>query len=40
LQHIVGWFDHWLMGVGKPEYEVAPDEEVPAKAKQGAKPPK
>jgi dipeptidyl aminopeptidase/acylaminoacyl peptidase len=23
LQHIVGWFDHWLMGVGKPEYEVA-----------------
>jgi len=24
LQHIVGWFDHWLMGVPKPEYEVAP----------------
>jgi dipeptidyl aminopeptidase/acylaminoacyl peptidase len=23
LQHIVGWFDHWLMGVPKPEYEVA-----------------
>jgi dipeptidyl aminopeptidase/acylaminoacyl peptidase len=22
LQHIVGWFDHWLMGVPKPEYEV------------------
>ena len=21
LQHIVGWFDHWLMGVPKPEYE-------------------
>jgi dipeptidyl aminopeptidase/acylaminoacyl peptidase len=40
LQHIVGWFDHWLMGVGKPEYEVAPEEEVPAKSKQGAKPPK
>jgi len=40
LQHIVGWFDHWLMGVGKPEYEVAPEEEVPAKPKQGAKPPK
>jgi dipeptidyl aminopeptidase/acylaminoacyl peptidase len=20
LQHIVGWFDHWLMGVPKPEY--------------------
>ena len=24
LEHIVGWFDHWLMGVPKPEYEVAP----------------
>src|SRR5882724_11268866 len=23
LQHIVGWFDHWLMNVPKPEYEVA-----------------
>ncbi len=22
LEHIVGWFDHWLMGVAKPEYEV------------------
>ncbi len=22
LQHIVGWFDHWLTGVPKPEYEV------------------
>jgi len=21
LQHIVGWFDHWVMGVAKPEYE-------------------
>ena len=28
LQNIVGWFDHWLMGVPKPEYEVAPQEEV------------
>ncbi len=27
LQHIVGWFDHWLMAVAKPEYEVAPHEE-------------
>jgi dipeptidyl aminopeptidase/acylaminoacyl peptidase len=27
LQHIVGWFDHWLMGVPKPEYEVAVQEE-------------
>jgi dipeptidyl aminopeptidase/acylaminoacyl peptidase len=40
LQHIVGWFDHWLMGVRKPEYEVAPEEEVPAKPKQVAKPPR
>jgi dipeptidyl aminopeptidase/acylaminoacyl peptidase len=23
LQHIVGWFDKWLMGMKKPEYEVA-----------------
>jgi dipeptidyl aminopeptidase/acylaminoacyl peptidase len=22
LQHIVGWFDKWLMGIPKPEYEV------------------
>jgi dipeptidyl aminopeptidase/acylaminoacyl peptidase len=21
LEHIVGWFDHWVMGVPKPEYE-------------------
>jgi dipeptidyl aminopeptidase/acylaminoacyl peptidase len=31
LQYIVGWFDHWLMGVPKPEYDVAPQEEVPIK---------
>jgi dipeptidyl aminopeptidase/acylaminoacyl peptidase len=31
LQNIVGWFDHWLLGVPKPEYEVAPKEEVPIK---------
>jgi dipeptidyl aminopeptidase/acylaminoacyl peptidase len=31
LQNIVGWFDHWLMGVPKPEYEVAPEQEVSAK---------
>ena len=23
LQHIVGWFDRWLMGVPKPEYDVS-----------------
>ncbi len=33
LQHIVGWFDHWLMGVAKPEYEVAPKDQVSAKPK-------
>jgi len=31
LQHIVGWFDHWLKGVAKPEYEVAPNEKVSRK---------
>ena len=31
LQNIMGWFDHWLMGMPKPEYEVAPKEEVPIK---------
>ena len=29
LQNIAGWFDHWLMGIPKPEYEVAPQQEVP-----------
>jgi dipeptidyl aminopeptidase/acylaminoacyl peptidase len=29
LENIVGWFDHWLMGAPKPEYDVAPREEVP-----------
>ena len=23
LQHIVGWFDKWIMGVSKPEYDVS-----------------
>lgn len=31
LQHILGWFDHWLMGAPKPEYEVAPEKQVPMK---------
>jgi dipeptidyl aminopeptidase/acylaminoacyl peptidase len=31
LQHIVGWFDRWLTGASKPEYDVAPKEEVPVK---------
>jgi len=29
LENIVGWFDHWLMGAPKPDYEVAPQGEVP-----------
>jgi dipeptidyl aminopeptidase/acylaminoacyl peptidase len=40
LQHIVGWFDHLLMGVPKPEYEITLEEEVPAKPRQGEKPAK
>ena len=40
LQHLVGWFDRWLMGVSKPEYDVAPKEEVPIKKEAGtSKPP-
>ena len=35
LQHLVGWFDRWLMGVAKPEYDVAPSE-VPVKPKRRA----
>ena len=31
LENIVGWFDHWLMGVPKPEYEVAAQKEVSGK---------
>ena len=31
LQHIVGWFDHWLMGMPKPDYDIAPEEEVSGK---------
>jgi dipeptidyl aminopeptidase/acylaminoacyl peptidase len=32
LQHIVGWFDRWLMGAAKPEYEVAPQDGSTKKA--------
>ena len=39
LQHIVGWFDHWLMGIPKPEYEITSEEEVPVKPRQPEKPP-
>ena len=40
LQHIVGWFDHWLMSVPKPEYEITSEEEVPVKPRPAEKPPK
>jgi dipeptidyl aminopeptidase/acylaminoacyl peptidase len=30
LQHLVGWFDRWLMGVAKPEYDAVPND-VPVK---------
>jgi dipeptidyl aminopeptidase/acylaminoacyl peptidase len=36
LQHIMAWFDRWLMGASKPEYDVAPND-VPVKPT--AKPP-
>jgi dipeptidyl aminopeptidase/acylaminoacyl peptidase len=41
LQHIVGWFDRWLMGKAKPEYDVAPEGDVSVKpsAAPRAKPP-
>jgi len=38
LQHIVGWFDRWLMGMAKPEYDVAPEGEVPVKPNAPTKP--
>ena len=28
LQHIVGWFDKWLMGAPHPEYDVRPENQV------------
>ena len=41
LQHIVGWFDRWLMGAKKPEYDAAPQEEVsPLRKESDTKPPK
>ena len=33
LQHIVGWFDRWLLGMPKPEYDVASEVEMPAQPK-------
>jgi dipeptidyl aminopeptidase/acylaminoacyl peptidase len=28
LQHIVNWFDRWLMGVPHPEYDIRPEKQV------------
>ena len=28
LEHIVGWFDKWMMGVPHPEYHVRPEKQV------------
>ncbi len=28
LDHIVGWFDKWMMGVPHPEYDVTPEKQV------------
>jgi dipeptidyl aminopeptidase/acylaminoacyl peptidase len=41
LQHLVGWFDKWLMGAAKPEYDVTPSGESPVKpnAAPKSKPP-
>ena len=38
LQHIVGWFDRWLMGMAKPEYDVAPGDSVSVKTNVPPKP--
>ena len=38
LDHIVGWFDKWLMGVPHPEYDVRPEKQV-EKTKQQSTPP-
>jgi dipeptidyl aminopeptidase/acylaminoacyl peptidase len=29
LEHIVNWFDRWMMGVPHPEYDVRPEKQVP-----------
>jgi len=38
LEHIVGWFDRWLRGMAKPEYDVAPAADVSRKAIGAPKP--
>ncbi len=31
LEHIVGWFDKWMLGVPHPEYDVTPEKQVEKK---------
>jgi hypothetical protein len=33
LQHITGWFDKWLMGVAKPEYDIGTPDTATASSK-------
>ncbi|MEY2480185.1 MAG: hypothetical protein QOI04_1112 [Verrucomicrobiota bacterium] len=40
LEQIVGWFDHWLKGVPKPEYDVTSDHEVLARPNESPSKPK
>ncbi len=41
LEHIVGWFDKWMMGIPHPEYDVRPEKQVekPRAKPEGAPPP-
>jgi dipeptidyl aminopeptidase/acylaminoacyl peptidase len=39
LEHIVGWFDKWLTGATKPEYDVAQEVTLKAKTDAGTKRP-
>jgi dipeptidyl aminopeptidase/acylaminoacyl peptidase len=34
LQHIVGWFDRWLLGIPKPEYEVTQESQTSEVSRQ------
>jgi dipeptidyl aminopeptidase/acylaminoacyl peptidase len=34
LQHIVGWFDKWLMGIPKPEYDIGMPDTVTTSSRQ------
>jgi len=38
LDHIVGWFDKWMMGVPHPEYDVRPEKQTAISAPLGSTP--